>query len=48
MNQPARHLRRPIREEAFARITGGALVPGNSLRLLRDAGENYPAWLAAI
>ena len=24
------------------------LVPGNSIRLLKDAQENYPAWLDAI
>jgi cardiolipin synthase len=35
-------------EEAFARAAGTPLVPGNEVRLLRDAGENYPAWLEAI
>ena len=27
---------------------GRPLVTGNEVRLLRDAGENYPAWLEAI
>jgi len=35
-------------EEAFARAAGTPLVPGNEVRLLRNAGENYPAWLEAI
>ena len=35
-------------EEAFARAAGTPLVTGNEVRLLRDAGENYPAWLDAI
>ena len=35
-------------EEAFARAAGTPLVNGNEVRLLRDAGENYPAWLEAI
>jgi cardiolipin synthase A/B len=32
----------------FERAAGAALVPGNRVRLLRDAGENYPAWAEAI
>ena len=35
-------------ERAFDRITGSRLTTGNALRLLLDAGENYPAWLQAI
>ena len=35
-------------EQAFSRAAGAPLVPGNRVRLLRDAAENYPAWLAAI
>ena len=41
----------PVRrmvEQAYARATGSALITGNSVRLLRDAEENYPAWLEAI
>lgn len=37
-----------LADQAFARAAGAPLVPGNSVRLLRDATENYPAWLAAI
>jgi cardiolipin synthase len=35
-------------EDVFARIAAAPLVPGNTVRLLRDATENYPAWLEAI
>ncbi len=35
-------------EESFDRVTGSELITGNNVRLLRDAAENYPAWLAAI
>lgn len=41
----------PVRrmvEHAYARATGAALITGNAVRLLRDAEENYPAWLEAI
>lgn len=33
---------------AISRAAGAPLVPGNRVRILRDAGENYPAWLSAI
>ena len=33
---------------AFDRITGSRLTAANSIRLLLDARENYPAWLLAI
>src|SRR5215831_19506292 len=39
---------RALAEQAFSRAAGAALVQGNSIRLLRDARENYPAWLDAI
>jgi cardiolipin synthase len=39
---------RTLAEQAFSRTAGAPLVPGNSIRLLKDAGENYPAWLEAI
>lgn len=39
---------RVIAEQAFSRTAGAPLVSGNAIRLLRDAGENYPAWLDAI
>jgi len=35
-------------DQAFSRTAGAPLVGGNAIRLLKDAGENYPAWLAAI
>jgi cardiolipin synthase len=39
---------RLLADQAFSRAAGAPLVPGNAVRLLWDAGENYPAWLAAI
>jgi cardiolipin synthase len=41
------HLRE-IAGYALSRAAGAPLVPGNDVRLLRDARENYPAWLDAI
>ncbi|MES2565137.1 MAG: phospholipase D-like domain-containing protein, partial [Pseudomonadota bacterium] len=37
-----------LAEQAFSRAAGAPLVGGNSVRVLKDADENYPAWLAAI
>ncbi|HWS87314.1 MAG TPA: phospholipase D-like domain-containing protein [Pyrinomonadaceae bacterium] len=39
---------RRVVEKAYARAAGSQLVPGNGVRLLVDAKENYPAWLEAI
>ena len=39
---------RALANQAFSRAAGAPLIPGNSIRLLKDAGENYPAWLEAI
>ncbi len=39
---------RSLANQAFSRAAGAPLVGGNSVRLLRDAKENYPAWLDAI
>jgi cardiolipin synthase len=39
---------RLLGEQSFSRAAGAPLVEGNRIRLLRDATENYPAWLAAI
>ena len=39
---------RSVAQRAFARAAGAPLVEGNAVRLLLDAAENYPAWLAAI
>jgi cardiolipin synthase len=35
-------------EQAFSRASGTRLIPGNHVELLRDATQNYPAWLEAI
>jgi cardiolipin synthase len=35
-------------EESFDRITDSRLLRGCNVRLLRDAAENYPAWLETI
>lgn len=35
-------------EEAFSRIAEAQLLRGNAVRLLKDARENYPAWLDAV
>jgi cardiolipin synthase len=37
-----------LADQAFARASGAPLIEGNSLQLLVDAKENYPAWLDAI
>jgi cardiolipin synthase A/B len=39
---------RALADQAFSRAAGAPLVEGNQIRLLKDAGENYPAWLSAI
>lgn len=39
---------RVLAERAFFRAAGAPLVLGNAVRLLRDARENFPAWLDAI
>lgn len=39
---------RALANQAFSRAAGAPLIPGNRIRLLKDAGENYPAWLEAI
>lgn len=39
---------RGLAEQVFSRAAGAPLVPGNAVNLLRDARENYPAWLSAI
>ena len=39
---------RLLAEQAFSRAAGAPLIPGNSIGLLRDAAQNYPAWLDAI
>jgi cardiolipin synthase A/B len=39
---------RNLANQAFSRAAGAPLVGGNSVRLLKDAKENYPAWLDSI
>jgi cardiolipin synthase A/B len=39
---------RALANQAFSRAAGAPLIEGNSVRLLKDARENYPAWLDAI
>lgn len=43
-----RKLVRILAEQAISRAAGAPLVPGNSAKILRNASENYPAWLDAI
>jgi len=38
----------PLADRALTRTTGAALISGNRVRILRNAEENYPAWLEAI
>jgi cardiolipin synthase A/B len=39
---------RLLAEQVFSRTAGAPLVPGNRVRLLKDATENYPAWIHAL
>ncbi|MGH8524938.1 MAG: phospholipase D-like domain-containing protein, partial [Gammaproteobacteria bacterium] len=39
---------RALADQAFSRASGAQLIAGNRVRLLKDAQENYPAWLEAI
>jgi cardiolipin synthase len=39
---------RQAADQMFSRASGARLREGNSIRLLKDAAENYPAWTAAI
>lgn len=39
---------RGLADQAFSRSAGAPLIAGNHIRLLRNAAENYPAWLEAI
>jgi len=43
-----RSLDQMLASQALSRVTGASAVPGNSLRLLKNGKENYPAWLEAI
>ncbi len=35
-------------EQVFSRTAGAPVTSGNRIRLLKDASENYPAWLESI
>ena len=39
---------RQVANQMFSRASGARLREGNRVRLLKDAAENYPAWLDAI
>jgi cardiolipin synthase len=39
---------RMLADQAFSRTAGAPLVHGNAVQILKDATENYPAWLEAI
>ena len=42
------HALRMFADEAFSRAAGAPLISGNRIRVLRDAQENYHAWMEAI
>ncbi len=39
---------RALAEQVFSRTAGAPLIPGNRVRLLKDAAENYPAWIETL
>lgn len=39
---------RVLADRAFSRTAGAPLLPGNQVRLLKNAEQNYPAWTEAI
>jgi cardiolipin synthase len=39
---------RQVANQMFSRASGAPLREGNRIRLLKNAAENYPAWLDAI
>lgn len=45
---PTPPLVRTLAEQAVSRAAGAPLVPGNSVRILKDAAEHYAAWHEAI
>ena len=47
-NEGVARLLRLEADQAFSRAAGAPLLGGNQVTLLRDARENYPAWLDAI
>jgi cardiolipin synthase A/B len=47
-DRQARRVLRRVADRALSRAAGAPLVGGNRVVLLKDAAQNYPAWLAAI
>ena len=47
-DQQSASLLRVLAEEVFSRTAGAALQTGNKIKILKDAKENYPAWIEAI
>jgi cardiolipin synthase A/B len=47
-DRPATPGVRQVANQMFSRASGAQLREGNRVRLLKDATENYPAWLDAI
>jgi len=45
---PAPGSNRLLADQAFSRAAGASLIAGNAVRVLKDAGENFPAWREAI
>jgi cardiolipin synthase len=48
MDSPGTKVLRELSDEALTRAAGAFLIPGNRIKLLKDASENYPAWIDAI
>ena len=46
--EPTAEALREVYDRAFTRASGASLISGNAVRVLRDARENFPAWLDAI
>src|SRR5579863_366157 len=46
--RPAMASLRTLADQAFSRAAGAPLIEGNDVRLLKDASQNYPAWLDSI
>jgi cardiolipin synthase len=45
---PATGSARRLADQALERAAGAPLIGGNAVRVLKDAGENFPAWKDAI
>lgn len=48
LQHEARVPSRMVADHVSSRTVGAPLIPGDKIRLLRDAAENYSAWLEAI